>query len=71
MRSEFESDVFDKEKDGSFKRAISQIGKGFGQEDFYPTLEKKAATHLPLLKTMISLMTMQKPCLVAHQKQNY
>jgi hypothetical protein len=31
MRSEFESGVFGKEKDGSFKSAISQIGRGFGR----------------------------------------
>jgi hypothetical protein len=49
MRSEFESGVFGKEKDGSFESAISQIGKGFGEEDFYPTLEVKAATLLYLI----------------------
>src|SRR5690554_1703185 len=49
MRSEFESGVFGKEKDGSFESAISQIGKGFGEEDFYPTLEEKAATLLYLV----------------------
>ncbi|MDO6436071.1 RhuM family protein [Cyclobacterium sp. 1_MG-2023] len=42
MRSEFESGIFGKEKDGSFESAISQIGKGFGEEDFCPTLEEKA-----------------------------
>src|SRR5690606_30478965 len=49
MRSEFESGVFAKEKDGSFESAISQIGKGFGEEDFYPTLEEKAASLLYLI----------------------
>lgn len=49
MRSEFESGVFGKEKDGSFESAVSQIGKGFGEEDFYPTLEEKAATLLYLI----------------------
>ena len=49
MRSEFESGVFAKEKDGSFESAVSQIGKGFGEEDFYPTLEEKAATLLYLI----------------------
>jgi prophage maintenance system killer protein len=49
MRSEFESGVFGKEKDGSFESAISQIEKGFGEEDFYPTLEEKAATLLYLI----------------------
>ena len=49
MRSEYESGVFGKEKDGSFESAVSQIGKGFGEEDFYPTLEEKAATLLYLI----------------------
>ncbi len=49
MRSDFESDVFGKEKDGSFESAIAQISKGFGEEDFYPTLEEKAATLLYLI----------------------
>ncbi|REG74755.1 type II toxin-antitoxin system death-on-curing family toxin [Algoriphagus antarcticus] len=49
MRSDFESGVFGKEKDGSFESAISQITKGFGDEDFYPTLEEKAATLLYLI----------------------
>src|SRR5690554_121035 len=49
MRSEFESGVFAKEKDGSFESAISQIGKGFGEEDFYPTLEEKTTTLLYLI----------------------
>ena len=49
MRSGFESGVFGKEKDGSFESAISQIGKGFDEEDFYPTLEEKAATLLYLI----------------------
>ncbi|MEB2786841.1 RhuM family protein [Algoriphagus persicinus] len=49
MRSDFESGVFGKEKDGSFESAVSQISKGFGEEDFYPTLEEKAATLLYLI----------------------
>ncbi|GAB2998984.1 hypothetical protein GCM10027284_15810 [Cyclobacterium sediminis] len=49
MRSDFESGVFGKEKDGSFESAIAQISKGFGKEDFYPTLEEKAATLLYLI----------------------
>lgn len=49
MRSDFESGVFGKEKDGSFESAISQITKGFGSEDFYPSLEEKAATLLYLI----------------------
>lgn len=49
MRSDFESGVFGKEKDGSFESSIAQISKGFGEEDFYPTLEEKAATLLYLI----------------------
>ncbi|WP_332914260.1 type II toxin-antitoxin system death-on-curing family toxin [Algoriphagus boritolerans] len=49
MRSDFESGVFGREKDGSFESAIAQISKGFGEEDFYPTLEEKAATLLYLI----------------------
>ena len=49
MKSEIESGVFAKEKDGSFESAIAQISKGFGEEDFYPTLEQKAATLLYLI----------------------
>ncbi|WP_026954125.1 RhuM family protein [Algoriphagus vanfongensis] len=49
MRSDFESGVFGKEKDGSFESAIAQISKGFGEKDFYPTLEEKAATLLYLI----------------------
>ena len=49
MKSDFESGVFGKEKDGSFESAIAQISKGFGEEDFYPTLEEKAATLLYLI----------------------
>ena len=49
MRSDFESGVFGKEKDGSFESAVAQISKGFGEEDFYSTLEEKAATLLYLI----------------------
>lgn len=57
MKSDFESGVFGKEKDGSFESAVSQISKGFGKEDFYPTLEEKAATLLYLmLRIMVSWM---------------
>lgn len=49
MRSDFKSSVFGKEKDGSFESAVAQIRKGFGEEDFYPTLEEKAATLLYLI----------------------
>ncbi|WP_345027231.1 type II toxin-antitoxin system death-on-curing family toxin, partial [Flavivirga jejuensis] len=38
----FDSDVFGKEKDKGFQSSIAQIEKGFGKDDFYPTLEEKA-----------------------------
>ena len=46
MRGNFNSDVFGKEKDDSFPGSVSQISKGFGDVDFYPSLEEKAATLL-------------------------
>ena len=49
MLTEFDSDVFGKEKDQSFESAVAQIGKGFGENDFYPTLEEKATTLLYLV----------------------
>lgn len=49
MLTEFDSDVFGKEKDKSFESAIKQIEKGFGDKDFYSTLEEKAATLLYLI----------------------
>lgn len=49
MLTEFDSDVFGKEKDKSFQSSIAQIAKGFGKDDFYPTLEEKAAMLLYLV----------------------
>ena len=49
MRADFDSTIFGKEKDGSFRSAIGQISKGFGKEDFYPSIEEKAATLLYLI----------------------
>ncbi|WP_282135747.1 RhuM family protein [Seonamhaeicola maritimus] len=49
MLTEFDSDVFGKEKDNSFESSVAQIEKGFGKEDFYPTLEEKATTLLYLV----------------------
>lgn len=46
MRSEFESDVFAKPKDNSFQSSINQIRQGFGETEFYTTLEEKAANLL-------------------------
>lgn len=49
MKSDFDSAVFGKEKGGSFQSAIAQISEGFGEEDFYPSVEEKAATLLYLM----------------------
>ncbi|MBJ7880700.1 virulence protein RhuM/Fic/DOC family protein [Gelidibacter salicanalis] len=49
MLTEFDSDVFGKEKDKSFESSVAQIAKGFGADDFYPTLEDKAAMLLYLV----------------------
>lgn len=49
MKAQFDSDVFGKEKDKGFQSSVTQISKGFGDEDFYPTLEEKAATLLYLI----------------------
>ena len=43
MRFGDESDIFGKEKDGSFKGSIGNIYQSFGGQDLYPTLEEKAA----------------------------
>lgn len=49
MKADFDSNVFGKEKDEGFQSSVMQIGKGFGEEDFYPTIEEKAATLLYLV----------------------
>src|SRR5690606_24111339 len=49
MKADFDSAIFGKEKDGSFQSATVQISKGFGEEDFYPSIEEKAATLLYLI----------------------
>nr|WKN34404.1 virulence protein RhuM/Fic/DOC family protein [Tunicatimonas sp. TK19036] len=49
MKADFDSAVFGKEKDESFQSSVAQIGKGFGDMDFYPSLEEKAATLLYLI----------------------
>ncbi|MBI9054764.1 MAG: virulence protein RhuM/Fic/DOC family protein [Bacteroidales bacterium] len=46
MYSAFKSDIFAKPKDDSFKSSINQIKQGFGDTDFYPTIEEKAANLL-------------------------
>ena len=49
MKKEFKSDIFGLEKDQGFESAISQISKGFGEDDFYPSIEEKAAMLLYLV----------------------
>lgn len=49
MRDEFNSDIFGQEKDDNFRGSVAQITKGFGERDFYPSLEEKAAMLLYLI----------------------
>ena len=49
MRSDFNSDVFGKEKDGGFDSAVNQIRQGFGNQEVYPSIEEKAAMLLYLV----------------------
>ncbi len=49
MVVDFDSQVFGKEKDKNFQSSIAQIEKGFGENDFYPTLEEKATMLLYLI----------------------
>ncbi len=46
MYSDFQSDVFAKPKDDSFKSSIGQIMQGFNGVDLYPSMEEKAANLL-------------------------
>lgn len=49
MKADFNSDVFGVEKDQSFESSIAQISKGFDDNDFYPSIEEKAAMLLYLI----------------------
>ncbi len=49
MRTDFGSGIFGKEKDQGFQSATLQIAQGFGNTDFYPSIEEKAATLLYLV----------------------
>ena len=49
MKRQFGTGVFGVEKDQSFNSSIAQISKGFGELDFYPSIEEKAATLLYLV----------------------
>jgi prophage maintenance system killer protein len=46
MYSDFESDIFTKQKDKNFKSSINQIKQTFSGKELYPTLEEKAANLL-------------------------
>ncbi len=46
MRPRFASDIFGREKDGSFRSSIAAIYQSFGGEELYPSLEEKAANLL-------------------------
>jgi len=49
MRQEFNSRIFAKEKDNSFKSSITQIYQSFGGQDLYSSLEEKAAMLIYLI----------------------
>lgn len=49
MLDKFDSDVFGRTKDESFESSLAQIEKGFGDKDFYVTLEEKATMLLYLI----------------------
>jgi prophage maintenance system killer protein len=49
MRTEFNTTVFGKLKDGGFDSAIHQIRQSFNLEELYPSLEEKAAMLLYLV----------------------
>lgn len=49
MKSEFSSDVFANPKDESFSSSVNQIYQTFDGQEFYPTLEEKAAMLLYLI----------------------
>ena len=49
MRSDFNSDIFGKEKDGGFDSSINLIRQSFNNQEIYPTIEEKAAMLLYLI----------------------
>ena len=49
MRSDFNSDIFGKQKDNGFESAVNQIKQSFGDSDAYPSIEEKAAMLLYLV----------------------
>lgn len=49
MRGKFQSELFGREKDDSFRSSIAVIDQSFGGQDFYPSAEEKAANLLYLI----------------------
>ncbi len=49
IKDEFNSPLFGKEKDGSFKSSIGQIYQSFAERPLYPSIEEKAAMLLYLV----------------------
>ncbi len=49
MRTEFNSDVFGKQKDSGFDSSVNQIRQSFGEQDLYPSIEEKASMLLYLV----------------------
>jgi prophage maintenance system killer protein len=49
MRSDVDSELFGILKDGGFDSAVHQIMQGHREEDFYPSLEEKAALLMYLI----------------------
>ena len=49
MRTEFNSDLFGKQKDSGFDSSVNQIRQGFGEQDLYPSIEEKASMLLYLV----------------------
>jgi prophage maintenance system killer protein len=49
MKSDFNSDIFGKEKDGGFKSAVTLIEQQFDKKDIYLSIEEKASMLLYLI----------------------
>lgn len=49
MRGRFQSELFGREKDDSFRSSIAVIDQSFGGQDLYPSAEEKAANLLYLI----------------------
>ena len=49
VKAKFDSDVFGMEEDENFQSTLVQIGKDFGDKNFYQSIEEKAATLLYLI----------------------